>query len=83
MPVLITRGTLFKIAWKNYTLKGPSSEILILFLAFMERPCPEHEPLPVFEFFCGFLDFGSYIAFSAQFIRFHLGKILFFETFSK
>ncbi len=62
-------------------LKGQSSEILILFLTYIDRARPEYEPLLILKFFRGPHDFRSKKIFFTQFRRNPFGKIKFFGIF--
>jgi hypothetical protein len=66
----------------RYILKEQSSEILILFLTYRDRPRPKLEPLLVLKFFRGPHDFSFKKIFFTRKSRIPVQKILFFRKFS-
>jgi hypothetical protein len=61
---------------------GQSSEILILFLTYMDMPRPEYEPLLIFKFFRGPNDLITETTFSGSSGETLSGKLYFSENFS-
>jgi hypothetical protein len=66
---------------RYWCLKGQSSEILIPFLIYLDRPLRENKTLRALIFLKGSQDFKSEVAFLAWLRRNYFGKIIFFRSF--